>query len=404
MNLNNQILDNNTTLESMSSFDNAIDKILSHKIGIVEHQKKQKLTINKSTKKAISSDQSTNQKLNSSDTESKSIELDFVKLPSGSSVNQMYETHGGAYYVGDSLTLLKSKEFASLKGKVQLLLTSPPYPLNDKKSYGNFKGEKYLEWFTEMAPIFSDMLTPDGSIVIELGNSWEPERPVQSLLHLEALLAFTKHPDAQLRLIQQFVCYNPSRLPSPAAWVTINRIRTVDSYTHVWWLAKSDFPKADNTKALRPYSKSMEQLLTRGSYNAGKRPSEHSVSDTSFLKDNKGAIAHNFFEIDQMNPEREVRLPNAFSFANTASNDYFHKACKNAKITPHPARMPAGLASFFIQFLTDEEDLVLDPFGGSNTTGYVAALNNRKWVAIDAQDTYVDQSMLRFKDPLLQNK
>jgi len=268
--------------------------------------------------------------------------------------------------------------------------------LNDKKSYGNLKGEAYLEWFSSLAPIFSDILSPTGSIVIEIGNSWEQHRPVQSLLHLEALLSFTKHPQANLRLIQQFVCYNPSRLPSPASWVTVNRIRTVDSFTHVWWLAKSDFPMADNTKVTRPYSKAMNRLIKRGTYNSGKRPSEHSVSKKGFLKDNGGSIAHNMFELETMDPNREVRLPNAFSFANSSSNDHFHRACKEKGITPHPARMPGGLASFFIEFLTKQGGLVLDPFGGSNTTGYAAALLGRKWITIDAQDCYVEQSKLRF--------
>lgn len=307
-----------------------------------------------------------------------------------------YERKGGVYFLGDSAHLLASKDFTVLKGKVNLILTSPPYPLNNKKSYGNLTGEKYLEWFTALAPVFSDLLTDDGSIVLEIGNAWEHGRPVQSLLHLESLLGFVRHKDAGLRLIQQFVCYNPSRLPSPAQWVTVNRIRTVDSFTHVWWLAKTDFPKADNSKVLRPYSKSMKSLLQRGSYNAGKRPSEHIISEKSFLNDQGGSIAHNLFEIDTLDPEREVRLPNVFSMANSASNDYFHRECKKRGITPHPARMPLGLASFFIEFLTDKGDLVLDPFAGSNTTGYSAAVAGRHWVGIDAQDTYVEQSLIRF--------
>jgi len=244
-------------------------------------------------------------------------------------------------------------------------------------------------------------LTPDGSIVIELGNSWEPGRPVQSLLALEALLAFTKAQGADLRLIQQFVCYNPSRLPSPASWVTVNPLRTVDSFTHVWWLAKTDYPKADNSKVLRPYSAAMKDLLKRGSYNDGDRPSEHRVSAKGFLNDRGGAIAHNFFELEAMQQGRSVRLPNAFSLSNTASKDHFHRECKKRKITPHPARMPVGLASFFIEYLTDEGDLVLDPFGGSNTTGFASALSGRRWIAIDAQDSYVAQSKLRFTDPAL---
>jgi DNA modification methylase len=322
-----------------------------------------------------------------------------VSLPN--TATKSFETHGGAYYVGDSLELLQSPDFKALKGQVQLIVTSPPYPLNRKKSYGNLNGEAYLKWFESLATILSSLLTDDGSIVVELGNSWEPGRPVQSLMALEALLAFTKAPGANLRLIQEFVCYNPSRLPSPAQWVTINRIRTVDSYTHVWWLAKSDFPKADNSKVLRPYSPSMKRLLKRGNYNAGKRPSEHKISETSFLADKGGAIAHNFFELEPIDNEREVRLPNAFSFSNTSSNDYYHRVCKEHNITPHPARMPSGLASFFIDFLTDPLDIVLDPFGGSNTTGFAAAAAKRRWVAIEAQKSYAEHAKLRFLDPIL---
>ncbi|MFM0042535.1 DNA-methyltransferase [Paraburkholderia sediminicola] len=315
--------------------------------------------------------------------------------------NCAYRTHGGAYYVGDSKKVLRSKPFKKLQGKVQLILTSPPYPLNEKKSYGNLTGEEYLKWVESLATVFSDLLSDDGSIVIELGNSWEPNRPVQSLLALEALLAFTKAQGAGLRLIQQFVCYNPSRLPSPASWVTVRPLRAVDSFTHVWWLAKTDYPKADNRKVLRPYSDAMKRLLKRGSYNSGTRPSEHHVSDKGFLNDRGGSIPHNFFELEPMQPDRPVRLPNSFSLSNTASTDFFHRACREREIVPHPARMPAGLASFFIEYLTDRGDLVLDPFGGSNTTGYAAALSSRRWVAIDAQKDYVEQSKLRFLDPFL---
>ncbi|MGD1825356.1 Methyltransferase [Chromobacterium violaceum] len=327
------------------------------------------------------------------------IHIQDIKLPE--TKNRAYVRNGGAYYLGDCSSVLQSKAFKKLHGKVQLIITSPPYPLNEKKSYGNLTGETYLKWIESLAPIFSDMLTDDGSIVIELGNSWEPGRPVQSLLALEALLAFTKSQSADLRLIQQFVCYNPSRLPSPAQWVTVNPIRTVDSFTHVWWLSKSDWPKADNSKVLRPYSDSMKKLLKKGTYNSGARPSEHRISETGFLKDRGGSIPHNLFELEPMEENRQTRLPNAFSFSNTASNDVFHRECQKRNIIPHPARMPIGLASFFIEYLTDAGDLILDPFGGSNTTGFAASLSERRWIAIDMQERYIEQSKLRFLDPRL---
>lgn len=166
-------------------------------------------------------------------------------------------------------------------------------------------------------------------------------------------------------------------------------------------MAKTDNPKADNRKVLRPYSKSMQALLKRQSYNAGKRPSEHQISETSFLTNNDGSIAHNVFEVEPMEDERDVRLPNAFSMSNTNSNDYFMQRCREQGITPHPARMPAGLAKFFIQFLTDSDDLVLDPFAGSNTTGFVAEMLSRKWVSIETEEKFAQQSQIRLNDPIL---
>jgi site-specific DNA-methyltransferase (cytosine-N4-specific) len=301
----------------------------------------------------------------------------------------------GKYLVGDVEAALSSPLLEELKGRVNLILTSPPFPLNHKKSYGNLSGDEYLAWIERLAPKLSSLLAPDGSIVIEIGNSWEPRRPVQSLLHLKALMAFVEAPSAQLRLCQQFVCYNPSRLPSPAQWVTVERARVTDSFTHVWWMARTDHPKADNKKVLRPYSQDMRKLLSSRKYNGGHRPSQHYIGAKSFLKNNGGSIAHNLFEMASLDTNREVRLPNVFSFSNNASNDHYSKTCQRKKIKPHPARMPAGLATFFVEFLTEPGDLVLDPFAGSNTTGAIAASLGRKWISIDAEAKYAKHSKIR---------
>lgn len=311
------------------------------------------------------------------------------------SIEPFYSTDYGKYYIGKCEEVINS---LNLAGKVQLILTSPPFPLNKKKKYGNLSGDDYLEWFGKLAPLFSQLLTSNGSIVIEMGNAWEPNRPVQSLLTFNSLLNFVNYPNANLRLCQEFICYNPSRLPSPAQWVTINRIRAIDSFTHIWWISNSDYPKADNKKILRPYSKSMKKLLKTQKFNAGKRPSEHVISKSGFLKDNNGSISHNVLELETES-DIENRLPySMLRISNTKSNDIFTKKCKAKGITPHPARMPLELASYFIDFLTDENDIVLDPFGGSNTTGYCAELAKRKWISIDADINYGEQSKLRFYD------
>jgi len=200
---------------------------------------------------------------------------------------------------------------------------------------------------------------------------------VMSTLALEALLAFRK--EGKLLLAQQFVCHNPARLPSPAQWVNVERIRVKDAYTHVWWMSRSERPYANNRNVLKPYSESMLQLLKTQRYNAGKRPSEHKIGAKSFLTNNNGAIPSN-----------------VLTFTNTANGDPYHLYCRELGLKPHPARMPGGLAEFFISFLTRPGDFVLDPFAGSNTTGAAAERLNRRWVSVEANCDYVSGSRGRF--------
>jgi site-specific DNA-methyltransferase (cytosine-N4-specific) len=308
---------------------------------------------------------------------------------------EAYRTSQGKLLIGDFLDISSKYLRRYYKNKFQLIITSPPFPLNEKKKYGNLQGDEYLNWFISLAPIFSDLLCDDGSLVIEIGNSWESKKPVQSLLHLKCLLGLVENSD--LRLIQEFISYNPSRLPSPAQWVTIERIRVVDSYTHVWWMAKNDFPKANNKKVLRPYSKKMKRLIETKKFNSGSRPSQHTISPEAFSRDNGGSIPHNLFEMEAIEDDRDIRLPHSvLRFSNSNSNDYYFRKCREVGISPHPARMHPGLISFFIEFLTHESDLVLDPFAGSNTTGYVAEHLKRKWICTEVNENYARESVLRF--------
>lgn len=307
-------------------------------------------------------------------------------------VAEVYKTELGTMYqalIEDFLDL----ESAHLAGQVQLLFFSPPFPLNRKKKYGNKAGDEYLEWLGGLAPRLTELLKPDGSLVVELGNAWEPGRPVMSLLPLQALMAIAEQGD--LKVCQQFVCHNPARLPSPAQWVTIERIRVKDSYTHVWWMSPGDKPKASNRNVLKPYSQAMLDLLERQSYNDGKRPSGFDISPESFLADHNGSIPPNALQVP-WTPEDQTAAESFLTFANTASFDAYSRYCREQELTRHPARMPAGLPEFFIKLLTDPGDLVLDPFGGSNTTGAVAERLRRKWIAVEPNREYIDGSKGRF--------
>jgi DNA modification methylase len=292
-------------------------------------------------------------------------------------VKELYKTRFGTCYLGYIEDALKTKRFKNLTGKVDLILTSPPFPLKRKKSYGNLNGEKYLEWLTLLAREFRQLLTPRGSIVVELGNAWEPRRPVMSTVPLKALLRFLE--GGRLNLCQQFVWFNNARLPGPAQWVNIERIRVKDAFTHIWWMSRASRPKASNRRVLISYSESMKQLLRTQRYNAGLRPSEHLIGKASFLKRNKGAIP-----------------PNVLVGANTTTDSGYLDYCRKRDYGVHPARMPAFVAKFFIQLLTQPGDTVLDPFGGSNTTGATAERLKRRWVTVEADADYARGSYGRF--------
>lgn len=281
-------------------------------------------------------------------------------------------------YLGKAEEVLLSPIGKKLKNKVRLIFTSPPFPLNRKKKYGNEVGEQYIEWLSNYAPLFGELLKKDGSIVIEVGNAWEPGIPIMSTLALKALLKFLER--GELYLCQQFVIYNPAKLPTPAQWVNVERIRLKDAFTYVWWMGKTPKPFADNKNVLREYSESMKRLLKTKKYNFGKRPSEHVIGEKSFLKNNKGSIPSN-----------------VLTFTNTKSSDSYIKYCKVKNIPLHPARMPIDLPEFFIRFLTKPKELILDPFAGSNTTGAAAEKLKRRWISIEPENEYVLGSYGRFQ-------
>lgn len=281
-----------------------------------------------------------------------------------------YHTEQGAAFLGDSLAAMKRMP----AGSVDLVFTSPPFALTRKKEYGNEPVERYLAWFIPFCEEIKRILKPEGSFVLDIGGSWIPGAPVRSMYHFEVAVHLSK----MFFLAQDFYWFNPARLPTPAEWVTVRRLRVKDAVNTVWWFSKTENPAADNRRVLQPYSDSMKSLIKNG-YKAKKRPSGHDIS-TKFARDNGGSIP-----------------PNLLTIANTESNSAYLRLCKEHKIKPHPARYPAKLVEFFVDFLLDEPDrLIVDPFGGSNVTGSVAEAKGHRWLAFERDPDYMRGSMLRF--------
>jgi DNA modification methylase len=289
-------------------------------------------------------------------------------------VKAAYTTAMGAAYCGDSRRLLASLPDDS----VHLVITSPPFALLREKEYGNKNQIEYVDWLCAFAEVVFRKLREDGSFVLDLGGAYERGSPTRSLYNFRIPIRLCD--ELGFVLAEDFYWHNPSKLPSPIEWVNKRKLRVKDSVNTVWWFGKTPWAKANAANVLTEYSQRMKTLIKdpEAFYDAAKRPSGHDVS-MRFGKDNGGAIP-----------------PNLLQIPNTESNGQYIGSCKAIGIKPHPARFPARLPEFFIRFLTDPGDTVVDVFSGSNTTGMVAQQLGRHWLAFDNHPDYVAASAFRF--------
>lgn len=263
-------------------------------------------------------------------------------------------------------------------GSVDLVMTSPPFALLRQKAYGNRDQAEYVDWLVSFGPQVHRVLKETGSFVIDLGGAYQRGVPVRSLYNFRVLLRLCD--ECGFFLAEDFYWHNPAKLPSPIEWVNKRKIRAKDSVNTVWWLSKGENPKANVSNVLAPYSERMKQLIKdpQSFFKPDRRPSGHDVT-LKFGKDNGGAIPANLLQ-----------------YPNTESNSVHIRLCKALGIPPHPARFPRALPEFFIKFLTEPGDKVLDIFAGSNTTGEAAELLGRKWLALECEPDYVIGSAFRF--------
>lgn len=293
----------------------------------------------------------------------------LTKLP-----NPAYFTRRGSAYVGDSRDLLAELPDSS----INLVLTSPPFALLRQKEYGNLDQHEYIDWLAQFAALVHQKLKDDGSFVLDLGGAYQRGVPVRSLYNYRVLIRFCD--DLGFFLAEEFFWNNPSKLPSPIEWVNKRKMRAKDSVNTVWWFSKTEWPKANVSNVLAEYSPRMRKLLENPDafYKPKERPSGHDIGK-GFGKDNGGAIPSNLLSI-----------------SNSESNGQYLRGCADVGVKSHPARFPAKLPEFFIKFLTEPGDFVVDIFAGSNTTGQVAEALDRRWLAIDLDPDYVAASVFRF--------
>jgi site-specific DNA-methyltransferase (cytosine-N4-specific) len=261
---------------------------------------------------------------------------------------------------------------------VDLLWTSPPYPLLRPRAYGNREERAWLDWMVRLSESWRGLLAPTGSMMLNLGPCWVPGEPQQSL-YIERLLLRLED-DLGLHLLQRLDWYSPSKLPAPLEWVSVRRVRVTPAVEPVLWLSASPTrSKADNRRVLRPYSSSGLRAIANPKDHVRKRPSGFTFGPTSFI-DNGGSIPHSLI-----------------SASNSASSSAYHRAERAAGRTSHPATAPEAIVEFGVKLATEENDLVYDPFFGSGVTGCVAQRLGRRFIGNERSRTYIESARLRFE-------
>ena len=285
-----------------------------------------------------------------------------------------YSTKLGRAYLGDALEVMSRLPAES----IDLIVTSPPFPLTfrKKKPYTSVGDDGFVAWFLPYAEQCRRLLKDTGSFVIDLGGVWNKGTPTKSLYQHRLIIALCDQ--VGLHYAQDFYWYNPAALPAPAEWVNVRRIRVKSAVDVVYWLGKTESPKANNREVLRAYSRDMLRLIDRG-YRAKERPSGHNMTN-KFQKNLGGSIPPNLLEI-----------------GNNDSNSAYLKACAADGLPVHPARFPRGLPEFFMKLCTSVGDVVLDPFAGSNVTGEAAERLSRRWIAIELSEEFLKGSEFRFR-------
>ncbi len=257
---------------------------------------------------------------------------------------------------GDSRDVLKD-----YVGQVDLIVTSPPYADARKKHYDSVHPDDFAEWLLTFHEPFWDALKPTGSLIINI-----KDKVVDGVRHryvwhtIEALSALGWH------AIDDYLWHKPN--PMPGYWPT--RLR--DGWEYCFHLAKSKKPYFNADAVRQPIGEWAETRLKNLGDNDLNR--HNSENDSGFGRD-----------ISKWVGKKTVLPSNVLSMAVVGKNK------------GHPAVFPVGLPLFFIKLLCPENGLVVDPFGGSGTTGIAALSLGRDSILIDNNAEYCASAIERLQ-------
>lgn len=274
--------------------------------------------------------------------------------------------------------------FSSLDEPIHLAITSPPYPLRDPRNYGNPNAAEYVDFIcNEIEPIVRN-LVPGGSIVLNISNDiFEHKSPARSLYVERMVIAL--HDRLGLHLMDRMIWANYSKPPGPTYWACVNRVQLCTSYEPIFWFTNDPLKvRSDNRRVLEQHSNRHAALISSGGEqrvtNFG--DGAYRLKHGSFSNETKGKIPKNILE-------------RGHSCADTKA---YRAYAKELGLPLHGAMFPTSIPDFFVRFLTQPGELVVDPFGGTTKTGLAAERLGRRWIVVDKIAQYLRGGAGMFRD------
>jgi DNA modification methylase len=277
-----------------------------------------------------------------------------------------FSTKLGAAIYGDSLDV-----FSSNTETISLCITSPPYPLRNQRSYGlepKNDGE-YIDFVCRVLEPIVKNLSNGASVVLNIGSDiFVNKSPARSLYPEKLVLALNEN--LGLSLMDRIPWVNRAKPVGPTYWACVERVQLAVSHEPIYWFTNNPHRvKSDNRRVLLPHNEAHKKLIANGGGNriTNYGDGAHQLRVNSFANNTPGRIPKNVIERgNQCSDSRAI-----------------HRFAKEMGFPAHPAMFPTDIPAFFIQFLTEVGELVVDPFGGTLKTGLAAERLNRRWLCCD---------------------
>ena len=249
---------------------------------------------------------------------------------------------------------------------IDLVITSPPYSdiVNYGKDVSTKKPDDYCDW---ILPLFKEIwrvLKPSGSFILNIND--KTEKGLRSTYIYDLISRNNK--ETKLRLYDTYIWHKRNGIPNGGP----KRFRNTTEFI---------FHFCKDNKQMKFY---MDRVLQEQKSSSKNRLNYEMVDYQGDVVDGVRVVNKELRQQpDKVRPDNVVRFSTA-----AASRD---------NIIKHPAPYHKELPLYYINLLTDEGDVVLDPFSGIGTTGIACKELDRKYIGFELNTTYADFSLKRLE-------